>query len=69
MFKYLNSGHHPQVGDQVELAGDELIVKDIIFSEEDQQSWGLNEPGVMLEGKSFGLIFVSLSDEDLIHIK
>ncbi len=45
------------VGDAVDFDGEASIVDAVIDSSEDRALWGLEERGLMLRNKMFGLLF------------
>jgi len=51
------SGVEIQKGDLVDFDGDPAVVEDVIITRNDQENWGLDEPGVMFKTESMGLIF------------
>jgi hypothetical protein len=51
------TGEVARVGDRVDYDGWAAVVHDVIASAEDMASWGVKEPGLMLQTKEAGLVF------------
>ena len=57
-------GTEAKIGDKLDADGEHAEVEAIIYTDQEQASWGVKEPGLMLKGKSFGLMFQPLNSID-----
>ena len=61
---YFGTNIDPQLGDVVKYFGDDsnMVVEDIIDSSEKRKEWGVEENGIMLKSKKYGLVFEQLGE-------